>query len=158
MVALIKENWSRMIMLLLGVALVFQLFTLICSKLAPLRQRILGVQARPMLERSAVLAFGDQFNEYLQFLLNEIPEDALVVIPPRSVDYRWGDVYLMQFYMVPRAISNCPSEQEVADCIRAHDGERTYFIEIDNYLKESMLLHSKNYKPFDETRGIYVPR
>jgi len=158
MVGLIKENWSRMIMLLLGVALVFQLFTLIGSNLAPLRQRILGIQARPMLERSAVLAFGDQFNEYLQFILDEIPQDALVVIPPRSVDYRWGDVFLMQFYMVPRDLSNCPSEQEVAACIRVHDGERTYFIEIDNYLTESMLLPSKNYKPFDESRGIYVPR
>lgn len=158
MVALIKENWSRMIRLLLGVALVLQLFTLIGSKLAPLRQRILGIQARPMLERSAVLAFGDQFNEYLQFVLDEIPQDALVVIPPRSVDYRWGDVFLMQFYMVPRALSNCPSEQDVPACIRAHDGERTYFIEIDNYLPESMLLQSKNYKPFDESRGIYVPR
>ncbi len=110
-----------------------------------------------MVERSAVLAFGDDFAAYLDFVIANVPLESTVVLPPRTVDHRWGDVSLMQFYLGPRRLSNCSSEDDAVECVISHIGPKTYLIATDGF-PPSEAVGNLEFISFDESRGLYIPR
>ncbi len=144
-------------MIFITIAVVIQIGLVITTFILPLRSRILGVRDLSMIERSAVLAFGDDFAAYLDFVTRNVPLESTVVLPPRTVDYRWGDVSLMQFYLAPRRLSNCPAEDEAVDCVRSRIGPKTYLIAIDGFPPSEVVGELESFVPFDESRGLFIP-
>ena len=149
---------ERISIILITLAVAIQIGLVITTFVLPLRNRIQGVRKLPMLERSITLSFGDNFAEYIGFLADVIPEEATVVLPPVEIDSTLGNVGLMQYFLYPRRITNCPGEMDFADCVIMYSGERTYILAIADFPPEGAAETNKPYIQFDDRRGVYEPR
>jgi hypothetical protein len=142
---------------LITIAVAIQIGLVITTFILPLRDRIQGVRQLPRLERSITLSFGDDFAAYMGFLADVIPEEATVVLPPIAIDSTLGNVGLMQYFLYPRRITNCPGEMGFAGCAVMYSGERTYLLAIADFPPEGAAETDKPYIQFDDRRGVYEP-
>jgi len=148
---------ERISIILISLAVVIQIGLVITTFVLPLRSRIQGVRQLPSLERSLTLSFGDDFAAYMGFLADVIPEEATVVLPPVEIDSTLGNVGLMQYFLYPRRITNCPGEMDFTDCAILYSGERTYLLAIADFPPEGTSETSRTFLQFDDRRGVYEP-
>jgi hypothetical protein len=118
---------------------------------------IWAVRASPARQRAARLAFGGSFADFIQFLNDEIPEDAMVVLPPSEHDPTLGHLGLMQFLLFPRPLTNCPRMRDWGTCKLNYYGDRTYVISVRGFPPRDEPFSSKRYVGFDDRRGLFVP-
>ena len=149
---------ERISFILITLSVAIQIGLVITTFILPLRNRIQGVKQLPRLERSITLSFGDDFAAYMGFLADVIPVEATVVLPPVEIDSTLGNVGLMQYFLYPRRITNCPGEMDFADCAVMYSGERTYILTIADFPPEGAAEMSKTFIQFDDRRGVYEPR
>lgn len=143
--------------MVLGSVIVVQTGLLLWYVILPLREQVRSVRDLSALERSAILSFGDSFAAYVQFLTDVIPEDATVVVPPDEVDSALGHEGLMQYFLFPRRITNCPRSESPEACIERMMEESAYFLAVGDYPPGSTIERSTTLKSFDERRGVFVP-
>ena len=124
----------------------------------PLAARISQHQGAPATDRSARIAFGDRFGDFIHFVDVEVPPDGRVVIPPMDLDATFGDVGLMQYFLFPREIVNCPSGSELSGCVRSLIGTGTYILHVGGFPSPDDVPLSKEYSPFSTDLGLYSPR
>ena len=148
---------ERISFILITLAVAIQIGLVITTFILPLRDRIQGVRKLPSLERSITLSFGDDFAAYMKFLADVIPEEATVALPPVEIDSTLGNVGLMQYFLYPRRITNCPGEMDFADCAAMYSGERTYILAITDFPPEGAAEKTKPYIQFEDRRGVYEP-
>lgn len=148
---------ERVVILVLGLAVLAQLVLLLRVGILPLREQVRSVRDLPALERSAILSFGDSFSAYVQFLTEAIPEDATVVVPPDEVDSVLGHEGLMQYFLFPRRITNCPRSESPEVCIERMKEESAYFLAVGEYPPRFPLESWSSMRSFDERRGVFAP-
>lgn len=148
---------ERISIFLITLAAAIQIGSVITTFILPHRNRIQGVRQLSSLERSITLSFGDDFAAYIGFLADVIPEEATVVLPPIAIDSTLGNVGLMQYFLYPRRITNCPGGMGFADCAILYSGERTYILAITAFPPEGAAETNKPYVQFDDRRGLYAP-
>lgn len=124
----------------------------------PLYSDIATVKDSSSWTRSAQLSFGDRFTSYMDFLRTNIPKDARVVIPPLSIDSTYGNQGIVQFFLFPRSIVNCPDVALEAECLSTFDGASTYFLYIDGFPSQGVVGETLNFLQYDHGLGLYSPR
>jgi hypothetical protein len=149
---------GRLLIPALLVALAVQGVVLVEGTLWPLAQRVWEVRREPPLERSARLAFGDSFAGYIQFLREEVPEDARVVVPPKALVPAYGDIGLMQYFLAPRQIVDCPAGPDLPACVASMDGNKTYILSIPEFPPRESVPENKAYREHGQGYGLYTPR
>jgi hypothetical protein len=105
------------------------------------------------------LSQGRDFFEYVTFLRASIPETGKVVLPPHSSIGDAGaytDVSFMQYFLFPRAVLNC--SEPVAECVRALTGPTSYLLRIRDFPPPLVAADDKDYVPFRDGLGLYVPK
>ena len=147
-----------LVSLSLAVALVAQGVLLSKGTLWPLAQRVWEVRGDPPLERSARLAFGDAFADYMRFLREHVPENARLVVPPKAVVPVYGDIGLMQYFLAPRQIVDCPAGPDLAPCVASMDGARTYILAIPEFPPTDSVPANKEHWDHGGGFGVYAPR
>jgi hypothetical protein len=152
-----KPEIGRLAWLAIGLA-ASQIALLGFFQMAPLLKRALRVRTESALVRSARLSYGEEFAEYVLFLREVVPEDALVVIPWREADPVLGEMPFMQYFLFPRLLTNCPAPPEWSACVANYGGSRTYLIAVDTFPPRAGLEGLKEYLPFDGSRGVLVPQ
>jgi len=143
---------------LLVAAVLVQTKVLLANVLLPAFDRLRGVSSLPARERSARLAFGDGFAEYIRFLQEVVPSDATVIVPPVTVDEVLGNEGIVQYYLFPRRISNCPGSLPIGPCIARLTGPDSYILAVGEFPPPDVAEHAKTLVRFDDDRGVYVPR
>ncbi len=108
-------------------------------------------------DRSAVIAFGDRYSEYFAWIRENTPENAVLLIPPADLDEILGHVGLMQYYLIPRRLSDCPNSQTWGECMRIQKGEDTYILAIEDFPPSDELRNTYSYRSFDGSWGLYLP-
>lgn len=154
---IILKKTERISFILITIAVAIQIGLVITAFVLPLQNRIQGVRQLPSLERSITLSFGDTFAAYMDFLADAIPEEATVVLPPVEIDSTLGNAGLMQYFLYPRRITNCPGEMGFAECAVMYSGERTYILAIVDFPPEGAAETNKPYIQFNDRRGVYAP-
>jgi len=105
--------------------------------------------------RSARFAFSSNFADYLEFLKQEIPEDAVVIIPPEEVSsWALSDSPTMQFFLAPREIKNCTK----IECgIGYIDTENTYILimGLNQFPGDSIQGRDANIRMHNDTWGVF---
>jgi hypothetical protein len=122
----------------------------------PMYRDARDVRGLPALQRSAIIAFGDTFAAYIGFLRSQIPETGRVVIPPPSADPVFGNTGLMQYYLFPRQIVNCPDGPDVDICTRSMDAPATVLLRIDGFPDPDAVPSDKGLRSFNNNLGIYL--
>lgn len=144
------------LLVLVAAAVVSALFSLRDYALPTLR-RVWRLQSEPAIERSALFAFGSGFAEYAEFVRQHVPEGATLAIPKESQDAEWGHLGIVQYFMFPRRIIDCPPEEAEA-CVLRLTGESTFILAPnDLFPPRPAAGQVRIYLPFDDRRGLYVP-
>ena len=147
---------SRLVLLVLGILVVIQTITLAESYILPTGKRVWSLRAQPSLVRAGILLEGRRFGEYLSFVRETVPEDGRVILPPHSNGGPFTYITLMQYFLFPRDIHNCGSN-EVEECILRVTGENTYILALRNFPPRDIAAQVKRLVPFDEEIGVYAP-
>lgn len=153
-----SETRRKIIFLLLTIALLANLSLLFDDGVILLSKKVWGYRAMNAKERSAMLAFGRNFKDYMAFLKAHVPEDAILITPPPNVDGVLGHQGLMNYYLFPRKLSNCPASEPIEACISSLRGPNTYFIAVRSYPPPSLADSVKDFIRYDDERGLYVPK
>ena len=109
------------------------------------------------LWRSARFASSENFANYIQFLEEEIPDDAIVIIPPKEVStWALADTPTMQFFLAPRRIINCVTVDCGSDFIGR---ENTYILimGLDRFPGAEIRPLAENISMHNDTWGVYGP-
>jgi hypothetical protein len=136
---------------------VSQLAILVVTQVTPLLGRIWRLRFASALVRSAQLSYGAGFTDYVLFLRRVVPEEALVVVPSLEADPVLGEMPFMQYFLFPRRLTNCPTGAPWSKCLINYGGPQTYIMAVRSFPPRSGLEGLKEYVPFDELRGVYVP-
>jgi len=146
-------------LLLLLVGTVYQLGHLANRFIWPRAQQYWSLRSYSAWERSALLSEGDDFLEDVSFLREEIPESAKVVVPPHSFVSKAGPytfVSFMQYFLFPREVLNCG--EDVAVCVRGLTGGTSYILRLGEFPPPLAAREHKEYVPFRDEMGVYVPK
>jgi hypothetical protein len=147
---------ARVSILLLLLVLI-QAGVFIRATIVPTATELQEWRGQPAVVRSAGIAFGDRFAGYVEMLRERIPDQAVVLIPRLNTHEVIGHEGLMQYYLYPRTISNCPRYQPVDVCIQLQQGARTYILHIETFPPSGLVDRSMRYEAFDEAWGVYIP-
>jgi hypothetical protein len=154
-----SEHWRKIVLrLLISIAIVLNIGLLLDDGIVLLAKKVWGYRAMDAKERSAMIAFGRNFKDYMAFIRDNVPEDAILLTPPASVDTVLGHQGLMNYYLFPRQLSNCPANAVIESCILSLRGPNTYFIAVRSFPPRSAAEEVKEFIPYDDQRGIYVPK
>ena len=152
-------HWARTnpSILILGLIVVAQLMILFGTYIPNLVQKIWQAKASSALWRSASVHLGDNYANYIEFVKNNVPEDALVIIPKGDQVWNFGNVGLMQYHLYPRKIADCPIDA-LEDCILNLTGANTYILAPSSTFPPRELADQvKHFIPYDQESGLYVP-
>lgn len=147
---------SRLVILVLAVSVVIQTITLAESYVLPTGKRVWDLRAQPALIRGGTLLEGRRFAEYLSFVRETVPEDGRVILPPHSTGGPLTNISLVQYFLFPRDIHNCGSN-EVEECVLRVTGENTYILALKNFPPREVAAQVKRLVPFDDDIGVYAP-
>jgi len=154
-----KRRNLRLLLTAAGVvALLAQGVLLFEGTLGPLARRVWDVRQDPPLERSARLAFGDSFAGFILFLREEVPEGSRLVVPPKALIPDYGDIGLMQYFLAPRQIVDCPAGPDLPSCVASMDGNKTYILAIPKFPPRDSIPENKVFREYVEGFGVYAPR
>jgi hypothetical protein len=150
---------ARGIVIGMAVAAVIQLFFLFRSNVIPLSLRVWNHRTLTAKERSAALAFGSDFAGFMRFTAEVVPPDGKLVLPRAAQDSTLGNIGLMQYFLIPRELINCPSSEPAEEeaCVLQLSGADTYFLAAGSFPPASAAEKSKTLLPFNAKWGVYAP-
>jgi hypothetical protein len=141
----------------LTVVALIQFVILARAHVLPLASRIWDLRSESAIDRSARLAFGEDFAEFMTFLRNIVPADAKVIAPPMAFDLVYGNMGILQYYLFPRKIDNC-GEHEIEACLLRVTGPNSYILALRGFPPRELAERAKVLAEFDAERGVYIPR
>lgn len=109
------------------------------------------------IDRSAILAEGMEFAEYMSFLRDTVPENAKVVMPPHQPVQPLSNMGYGQYFLMPRTIINCGSD-EVRECVLRMTGEHSYIVTAWKFPPKDAAESVKKFIPFRNELGVYAPK
>ena len=149
-----KTNSKFVLFILVIIVVLIQGLILTFSSIAPLASRILEVGMVSKIERSAVLGFNQSLYQYVDFLIRNTPEESVIAIPPDDIDPVLGNEGLMQYFLFPRRITNCPAKSTFEACLHRFRDRGIYIMVIEDFSPDSSNL-GKEYLPFIDGQGLY---
>jgi hypothetical protein len=145
---------SNALILILAIAAASQLAFILTGAIPKPTQAIWRERNASAPWRSASILFGD---EYIEFVKAIVPEDGLVIIPKEEQVWNFGNVGLMQYFLFPRQIADCPIA-DLEECILSLKGSNSYVLAPDlTFPPREYADQVKRYIPFKGDRGLYVP-
>jgi hypothetical protein len=142
---------------ILCLGLLIQIYVVAHSFILPSIGLIRDTHNLTAQDRSAVIAFGDRYGDYFKWIRENTPENAVLLIPPLEFDEILGHFGVMQFYFMPRRISDCPREQPWDECIRVQRGQDTFILAVEDFPPNKALENTYSFLRFDEEWGLYLP-
>jgi hypothetical protein len=144
---------SLLFLLLLIGGVLYQGYNL----LPGIRQELLEVRGaigQSGLWRSAYFFREEQFANFIKFIHLNTPENARIVLPPRnSSPAVLSTTPLMQFFLAPREVINCPD----LACYTDLSLQNTYFLFVDPSQIASMGFGQQQLRMFNRDWGVILP-
>lgn len=150
---------SRVATAIVLVAVLLQLRSLTADFIGPRLRLGWSLRGSSAWERSARLSEGEDFLAFVTFLRTAIPETAKVVFPPHSYISKAGvftELDFMEYFLFPRQVLNCG--EPVDECVRSLTGPGSYIVAVGGFPPAEAAQSVKEYVPFQEGKGVYVPR
>lgn len=151
------SQFRKIISWILLVAITLMNVTQISQDVLQFGKGILENIDQPGLWRGAKFARSRNFADYVLFLNEQIPEEALVVIPPDEVTmWTLANSPAMEFFLAPRTITNCT---DLACGETFLDQPDTYILIMgrDRFPGQQIDDHPARIRMFNDTWGVYGP-
>ena len=152
------KNWPQAIgSLLLTLAILYQFIHVISIGILPLAKLVVQRHGVDAAERSALFFYGPEFSEFIIFIKENVPSEAIVIIPRLEQDELFGHEGIMEFFLFPRKIGNCPPDISVEECILHQHASNKYILAVEGFPPRSTALQVKRWVPFNGEMGVYIP-
>jgi hypothetical protein len=152
------RKWPQVIgIVLLALVILYQFIQVIRVEILPSAKLVLQRYRASANERSALFFAGKNFSEFITFINENVPPEAIVFIPRFEQDELFGHEGIMEFFLFPRKIENCSPNIPVDECILNLCGKNKYILAVKGFPPQSAALQVKQWVPFDGERGIYIP-
>lgn len=119
-------------------------------------KQVLLMRHMTPIEKSAFTTWTAEFSEYVQFLREEIPEDARVILPPNNSSPPIDNVGYMQYLLFPREIHNC-GRDEIEACVLRASGSNTFILSDPEFPPKELASTTKSFVEFSDQFGLFVP-
>ena len=152
-----NKNYKTKIILLLFLALLVVNLITVLMEIAPFGKGIITNINQPAIWRSAKFTRSKNFADYVLFLLEQIPENGQVILPPKGLGtWEMGNTPSMQYFLAPREVINCTN----LECGTQYIGnENTYILVVDaeQFPGKEVLKYPNNLRMLNDTWGVYGP-
>lgn len=135
-----------------------QTFFLLSNFIPKLIVHIWPQRRAPAAWRTTALLFSEDYANYIEFVKDVVPADAMVLIPKEAHVWNFGNLGLMQYFLYPRSIIDCPVEG-FNDCILSSIGPSTFILAPNSdFPPQNLLEEHMQFIPYDGSQGIYIPK
>jgi hypothetical protein len=124
--------------------------------LHPMGARVWHLRTLPAWQRTATILLGEDDAAFLKFLRDTLPEDARLILPPRTFNTAYEHIGMMQYFLIPRDIHNC-GRNEVKACVQRATGEKTYILAVYYFPPRDLARQTRRQIHYDENRGLFAP-
>jgi hypothetical protein len=138
-------------------AALFQVGKTLGNAVQPLDQvwKVIGKSA---IWRGVNLSSGQDFANYVEFLIATIPPQAQVVLPPAGVGPEAiSRTPYMQFYLAPRQVANCAADVETCAENFAAAGAYILVVRRDQFPSSRLLEDMDRLASYDGNLGVLLP-
>jgi len=149
----LKGKLSASIVML---AVVVQLAVVARDIVLPDFKQLWLMRGRSTYDRSVVLFLDETALSYLEFANSKIPEDAVLVIPKQTYEPIFGHVGMMQFYLFPRTIVDCPIEA-AQECLGTGRPNTYILAPSIDFPPREFLSEGMRFVEHDGDRGFFAP-
>jgi len=116
------------------------------------------VIGQPAVWRGANFTASVNFANYVRFLIENIPEEATVVLPPDGVGpWALSRTPYMQYFLAPRQVVNCTSLDAPCAADLAAGGAYVLVIKTDGFPGGEVVGQPERLRMFNDTWGVYLP-
>jgi hypothetical protein len=153
-----EGKWPQVLgSFLLILAVLYQLIQLIRIEILPEAKLVVQRQGANATTRSALFFAGKGFSDFITFVNENVPPEAVVFIPRFEQDELFGHEWIMEFFLFPRKVENCSPNITVEECILNLRGPNKYILAVGDFPPHSTAVQVKQWLPFDGERGVYIP-
>lgn len=150
----LRRQWPW---LLVSAAIIYQAVLLTTGTIIPIAKPIWRLRSLSATERSAIIGFSRDFSNYIDFVKQHVPEDATVAIPKPPQGQEFGYVAIMQYFLFPRTIIDCPPETAV-ECVLKMTGPDSYILAPNAvFPPREAADRVRRFISYDGVRGVYAP-
>lgn len=114
-------------------------------------------RSRDAVSRSADAAYGYDYMQYIRFLREEVPEEAVVVLTRTDGRPQYDSKPFLQYFLIPRTVVDCPSGP-LETCLLELSAPHVYFAYGGGVSLPERASPVLRAIPFDESLGIFAPR
>jgi len=112
--------------------------------------------------RSADVAYGGEFNGYITFLRQQIPQEATVVDTRTFGLPQYDSNTFIQYFLFPRTMvpvtnATCQGESDLNRCIINLSGPHTYFMVGANFRISPVVSGRFHIRMFNQSLGVLAP-
>jgi hypothetical protein len=144
------------IVVLLSVAL-FQSYNLMTDFILKLGRKVWEVRAMSAQQRTAILHNDLEFARYIEFLQDNVPEDARMILPPHTSYHPLSNFGFADYFFMPRELHNCGAD-EIEECILRLTGSESYVIVAGKFPPPEVASQVKRFISFDGELGVWAPK
>ncbi len=137
--------------------MLYQFVQLIRIEILPKVKFVVQRHRANATERSALFFAGKEFSEFITFIKENVPPEAIVIIPRFEQDELFGHEGIMEFYLFPRNVDNCLPNIPVEECILNLRGSNKYILAVEGFPPRSTAVQVKQWVSFNGERGVYIP-
>jgi hypothetical protein len=148
-----KKNWYSPV-LILGTAIQI---VIVVNFVFSWGKQIFLMRDMTPIQKSALTTWTAEFSEYIQFLREEIPEDAKVILPPNNSSPPIDNLGYMQYLLYPREIHNCGLD-EIEACVLRASGSNTFILSYHDFPPRELAGATKRLIEFSHQFGLFVPK
>lgn len=153
------RDWilGRIAMVLVLLSVAVQAYLVLGDYAIPTVRRVWETRREDAVTRSARFAFGDDFAGYVSWLRDTIPAGSRVAIPKEEQGGPFGNLGLMQYFLFPRQIVDCPVD-EVEACVARMTGPNSYVLAPNDLFPPRDIAHAvRQFHAYDGIRGVFGP-
>lgn len=137
--------------------MLYQVIQVIRIQILPVAKLVVQRHRANAAERSALFFYGKKFSEFIIFIKENVPPEAIVIIPRFEQDELFGHDGIMEFFLFPRKVGNCPPNIPVEECILHQHESNKYILAVEGFPPRSTAVQVKQWVSFNEEWGIYIP-
>ena len=131
-ISFVRENARYFWLVILGLAIAVQLIFLFDKFLLPWGWRVKQVWDEPRLVRSADMSLGVQARRTISLIVDVVPNDATILLPPIGEPERFALSRSMQYFFFPRTPIQCTSI-ETDTCQQALGDSEMYILATEDF-------------------------
>ena len=131
-ISFIRENARYFWLVILGFTIAVQLIFLFDKFILPWGWRVKQVWDEPRLVRSADMSLGAQARKTISLIVDVVPEDATILLPPIGEPGRFSLTRSMQYFFFPRTPIQCDSLETQA-CQQALGSTEIYILATEDF-------------------------